>query len=398
MNKTDIQWQAALTVASLLENKTIPYTIENSSALFVQGIDVPDLESLDFSIQWDLFPKTYELFQPYEPGKIEKQKGIDHFQFTMGGIVISFFCRYNHVVATDPNRVSIEQGGIRIWTKSIDYYKNTLRSDDPRVIAIKQYLSDLQQRNTVLNGEAWNQETYNAWLERFGSPEKAAERIKEDPTGKLSSIYKHLGDLSGKRVINLLGSHGSKAIAMSLLGAQATVVDISQENARYAKDVAQAADVQLRYLVSDVLKLPEEELTANYDLVLMELGILHYFVDLEPLAQVVRKLLQPGGRLVLQDFHPISTKLIASNGKKHKVVGNYFDKVIEVRKVAYSKHLTTGNTDDLQKVYLRKWTLGEVVTAFSQAGLMIRQLEEEPNTKLSDIGIPKTFTLIAEKL
>ena len=35
-------------------------------------------------------------------------------------------------------------------------------------------------------------------------------------------------------------------------------------------------------------------------------------------------MLKPGGRFVLHEFHPISTKLITSNGKKHKVTGNYF--------------------------------------------------------------------------
>ena len=53
----------------------------------------------------------------------------------------------------------------------------------------------------------------------------------------------------------------------------------------------------------------------------MELGILHYFIDLKPLMEVVKQLLAPGGRLVLREFHPVSTKLITSRGKKHKLTG-----------------------------------------------------------------------------
>jgi len=34
--------------------------------------------------------------------------------------------------------------------------------------------------------------------------------------------------------------------------------------------------------------------------VLLELGVLHYFIDLQPLVLVIRQLLRPGGRLILR--------------------------------------------------------------------------------------------------
>ena len=99
--------------------------------------------------------------------------------------------------------------------------------------------------------------------------------------------------------------------------------------------------------------------------------------------------------MVLQDFHPVSTKLISSRGHRHKVTGNYFDSTSQEADVAYLKHLPGADLD--ARVYLRRWTLGETVTAFAEAGLCVRALAEEPNTKIDDIGIPKTFTLVAEK-
>jgi ubiquinone/menaquinone biosynthesis C-methylase UbiE len=225
-----------------------------------------------------------------------------------------------------------------------------------------------------------------------------AERIRKDPHSRLASLSEQIGPLTGKKVINLLGSHGAKAIAMALLGADVTIVDISQENARYAREVASAAQATIHYIVADVLQLPDTELDSSYDLVIMELGILHYFIDLEPLASIVERLLQPGGRLILQDFHPVTTKLIDSKGKKHKVSGNYFDKTLIVKNVAISKHLPAAEQKAPQHVYLRQWNLGEIVSAFAATGLFIRSLEEEPNSKIDDIGLPKTFTLVAEKL
>jgi 2-polyprenyl-3-methyl-5-hydroxy-6-metoxy-1,4-benzoquinol methylase len=263
----------------------------------------------------------------------------------------------------------------------------------------------VQKEQSKINQEAWNQSPYQAWTNRFGPASKAADKIKEDPAKRLKGIYKHLGDVKGKKIVNLLGSHGSKAVALALLEADVTVVDISSENARYANELAQEAGVSIRYIVSDALELPEEELSSDYDVVFMELGILHYFTDLKPIATVISKLLRVGGRLVLQDFHPISTKLITSKGttakiRKHKITGDYFDTSLEETEVAYAKLLPQDNQQDLKKVLIRKWTIGEIVTAIAGAGLFIRLLDEEPNlsSEVFDKGIPKTFTLVAEKI
>lgn len=124
------------------------------------------------------------------------------------------------------------------------------------------------------------------------------------------------------------------------------------------------------------------------------------------LFELVAKLLGKSGRLILQDFHPISTKLISSRGttakvRKHKVTGDYFDTSLEEKEVSHSKYLDEHDKKpETHKVYLRNWTLGEIVTGIAHEGLFIRQLEELPNqsSDVFDKGIPKTFTVIAEKL
>ncbi|WJH32421.1 methyltransferase domain-containing protein [Paenibacillus sp. CC-CFT747] len=262
----------------------------------------------------------------------------------------------------------------------------------------------MQNEQSSINEKAWNRSPYEAWLNRYGTPAEAAEKIKADPLALLSGLYEHLGGVEGKKAVNLLGSHGCKAVALALLGARVTVVDIASENARYARELAEAAGVPLRYLVSDVTQLPEEELDGSYDIAFMEFGILHYFTDLAPLMNTVYRLLRPGGRLVLQDFHPFTTKLISSKGtrhttRKHKVTGDYFDEELTEVEVPYLKFLPEDKQEELPKTLLRRWTLGEIVTSCAQAGLVIRLLLEEPNksSEVYDKGIPKTFTLVADR-
>jgi 2-polyprenyl-3-methyl-5-hydroxy-6-metoxy-1,4-benzoquinol methylase len=255
--------------------------------------------------------------------------------------------------------------------------------------------------------ELWNEDTYSAWVSRFGTPAEAAAKLRKDPVNKLYPIYSYFGDVTGKKIMNLMGSNGMKATALALLGAEVTVADFSEANARYAGELAAEAGMPLNYIVSDVLALPEEVMVSKYDIVFAEQGIVHYFTDLGPFMETAYRLLAPGGIFVLRDFHPVTTKLISSKGstakvRKHKVTGDYFDTALEEKKVSYSKYLpSTGAAGGTQQnvVYWRRWTLGEIVTAAAACGLVIKRLVEEPNLSSDtyDKGIPKTFTLVAEK-
>ena len=70
------------------------------------------------------------------------------------------------------------------------------------------------------------------------------------------------------------------------------VVDISEENRLYAMQVAAATGVSIDYICSDVLNIPNEETLGEFDIVLMEFGVLHYFTDLNSIFTVVRRRLR----------------------------------------------------------------------------------------------------------
>ena len=116
---------------------------------------------------------------------------------------------------------------------------------------------------------------------------------------------------------------------------------------------------------------------------------------------VVPRLLRRGGRLVLRDFHPISTKLVSFKGRRHKLDGDYFDPSLYVTPVAHAKfgdEQGGAAAAAVPVVSHRRWTLGEVVTAVAAGGLTVFALDEENGTKAADRGIPKIYTLVADKL
>lgn len=262
----------------------------------------------------------------------------------------------------------------------------------------------IQEDHTKVNEIAWNQLAYEAWINRFGEPHEAAIKIKENPLKRLGLLNRYFIDIKGKKICNLLGSNGTKAVALALMGAEVTVVDFSYDNYRYATNLAREANVNINYIISDVLKLSLDELLEQYDIVFCELGILHYFTKLNPFFSTAYKLLKSKGIFLIEDFHPISTKLITTKGKKHKINGDYFSDAIEETEVAYMKYvsgiesLSEDEKKALPKAYLRKWTLGEIITAIAEEGFCIKILEENESPKPEDKGIPKLFTIKAMKM
>lgn len=227
------------------------------------------------------------------------------------------------------------------------------------------------------NRDGWNQHAYEAWVRAFGTPEQLARQLASDPWRKLAPFRSHIGDLKGLRVANLLGSHGKLAVSMALLGAEVTVVDISSDNARYARELAAAAGVHIEYLVMDVMEFPVEKYADAYDLVIMELGILHWIMNLGRFFEIVAGMLKEGGRMILRDFHPFKQKVLHWKNGQMIASGDYFDDSIREGVVPYAKFLNEEVRKELTDIRTRAWTLGEIITGLAASGLSIRIFHEE---------------------
>tara|TARA_B100001093_G_C26244721_1_gene765916 strand:+ start:76 stop:381 length:306 start_codon:yes stop_codon:yes gene_type:complete len=101
----------------------------------------------------------------------------------------------------------------------------------------------------------------------------------------------------------LQGSNGRIAVALAGLQAKVIMIDFSAENRCFALELAAAAEVTIDYAVCDVLKAAD--LIGDYDLdvLVLELGSLHYHKELDLFFAVIRKLAVRGGALILNKFH-----------------------------------------------------------------------------------------------
>lgn len=263
-----------------------------------------------------------------------------------------------------------------------------------------------QVQMSAKNKIGWNQYAYEAWTIRHGTPKEYAAILKNAPVDPIRYYMNDIGEVKGKRILNLLGSKGNKAVCFALLGADVTVIDISEANQKYALELADEAGVSITYVVSDVLEI-DENVFPSFDVIILEMGVLHYFKDLLPLFKKVKQLMSDKSVFILRDYHPFVSKVLHVVDGEITVKGDYFsNELIEVD-VAYSSLLPRNIQADLEKNLIRKWTLSEVINAFVQAGLTVKEMKEDKGVdwafpKGSPNGIantiPGTFCIKAAKV
>ena len=130
---------------------------------------------------------------------------------------------------------------------------------------------------SIQNKKAWEYNAYEFWVKQSGTPEDRAKKDLENPIGMLKRYADYFDTYRGIKIANICGSCGKKADPLAVLGADVTVFDISEDNKKYALEVAAAAKVHLNFEVCDILDINIEKYGNYFDVVFMEGGVLHYF-------------------------------------------------------------------------------------------------------------------------
>lgn len=243
------------------------------------------------------------------------------------------------------------------------------------------------------NRQAWEAQAYESWTRVYGTPADLAAELVANPAHRLRRFTPYLGDLKGKKLANPLGSNGRLATAFSLVGADVTVFDISAGNQRYALELAHEAGVALTYILGNFGALDLTAYEGSFDAVVIDHGVLHYFVELTAFVSRIRSLLKTGGQLIINEFHPLMKKAVSIVDQKIAFTGDYFAQGIETVPVAYAPF--AANPEALPSCLVRRWTLGEIVTAFAQGGFCIEVLLELPHT--ASPSLPGTFVMVARR-
>ena len=243
------------------------------------------------------------------------------------------------------------------------------------------------------NKDAWEFDAYNFWIEHSGKPEERAMKDLKNPERMLKRYANYFESYEDVRIANICGSSGKRAIPLAILGSKVTVFDISEDNKKYACEVAKSAGVNIEYIVGDVLDINIHEYKDSFDVVFMEGGILHYFHNINDFMKIMNRLLKPGGKLICSDFHPLNKVLDVL--KLELPVGSYFSTEVYEGEMAHARFYSKDIREQIPLCSYRKYTLSEIINSVIRSDFILRQFDEHPSWE--NDKVPGEFTLIANK-
>jgi SAM-dependent methyltransferase len=191
-------------------------------------------------------------------------------------------------------------------------------------------------------------------------------------------MAEEVGDVSGKTLLHLQCHFGLDTLTWAWRGAIVTGVDYSERSIDLARSLAVETGLTARFVCADVLELPRV-LEGDFEIVFTTIGVLRWLPDLTRWAEVIAHFLRPGAFVYLADMHPVALVLDDGEGVTEPrlrypyfpssepialpVQGSYTDRAAHV-----------GHTVEYGWMH----SVGEVVTALVEAGLLIKFLHEFP--------------------
>lgn len=212
------------------------------------------------------------------------------------------------------------------------------------------------------------------------------------------------------RAIHLQCAGGTDTLSLWNLGAHEVVgVDISDRMIAVAEEKGRALNAPAKWFRSDILETPHE-LDGTADLVYTGRGAICWIMDLDAWAQVVARLLKPGGKFYLYEGHPISEMWTMEDSTYvlDAEYGNYFADTAIASSGWPSTYIgDLGKpTEEHATKHERCWRLSQIVNALIGAGLTINQIEEHPdvfwdrypNMPSEMVSrLPQTLSILASK-
>jgi len=140
---------------------------------------------------------------------------------------------------------------------------------------------------------------HDAWASRTEAPEvrvRAAFEAITAPENRF--ILGRMGDLAGRRLLDLGSGLGEAAVYFALRGARVTATDISPEMCALAADTARGHGASIETIATPAERLDVPE--GSFDLA-YGANLLHHVADVDAALAAVRRALRPGGRCFFWD-------------------------------------------------------------------------------------------------
>jgi len=190
--------------------------------------------------------------------------------------------------------------------------------------------------------------------------------IHYGPGSPNEKYFKLLGNLKGKKVLEIGCGGAQCGIAMAKQGAEVTGIDISEEQLKFAKRLAEKNKVKINLIQGSFQDL--SKMNANsYDLAFSAFAF-HYSPDLKKLFKQTNRILKKKGLFVFSLDHPFFRTV---DSKTLKLKNSYFK---------IGKWVETF-TDPTKKFVMYDHTVSEIYDNIIESGFAVERIIEPDSRK-----------------
>lgn len=221
--------------------------------------------------------------------------------------------------------------------------------------------------------ESWN---------RLSARYQRAHTIRTDaahygPCAPDENQLRLLGDVRGKRILELGCGGGQCSIAFARQGAECVAVDLSDAQIAYARELAAQEEAAVTFAQGDMADFLETLPEAGFDIAFSAYAF-QYVEDLGRVFRGTRRALKPGGLFVFSLDHPLNDITACEDGRI-LVSGSYF-----ARGRRFWNWEMPGS-EERTPLYSFHRTVGDFLHLLTDAGFLVeRLLEPEPTAEEFD--------------
>jgi SAM-dependent methyltransferase len=185
------------------------------------------------------------------------------------------------------------------------------------------------------------------------------------PEGLREADVRLLGDVRGRRVLELGCGAAAGARWLKTQGAEVVGLDLSAGMLRHAREISDRSGVRVPLVQADALMLPFAG--GTFDIVCTAFGAVPFVADSAAVMREVARVLRPGGTWVFSITHPMRWIFLDEPDERGLTARNsYFDRS------PYVELDESGTPSYLEQ----HRTLGDRIRELVAAGLVLRDLVE----------------------
>lgn len=261
----------------------------------------------------------------------------------------------------------------------------------------------------------YRQENKEAWEEAFenrskGWGEDIKDRLNQEDFPYIEKVLVEEilnYDFQNKTIGQFCCNNGRELLSLMKLGVEKGVgFDIAENMISFANTKAQDLGVNCTFVVSDILEI-DPIYHDSFDYIFITIGALTWFQDLTEFFHIVSLCLKKGGKLIINEVHPVTNMLGAPGDENYdetvpnKLVYSYFrnEPWIENSGMGYM----SGKTYDSKTFVSFSHTFSHIINSISKNHMNITKINEYDYDisslfgHLDNKGIPLSFILVSQK-